>query len=312
MTDWMEPIGSYLTREERADRYGGAKFGGIEPSRKTANVFLYSDPEEAEAFGYNFDGWNKDASAFSYTGEGQVGDQLFRDGNKALAHHAEDGRALRLFIADGIVEGTNTKKQRYIGAFQVDPYYPHRQEEAPDRNGDPRTVIVFRLIPAGDVEVRDSDRSSTGEPSDSAHASLVDIESHEASTFEQPGTQPLTAIRVESDLVSRYTVREAAEGRTLKRWRIMPPGELRPIFTDLYDPQSCELVEAKGTTTRLAIRQAIGQLYDYRRHLPDPNPRLSVLLPHRPSDDLLNLLKSCGISCIFETDRGQFDRVEAP
>ena len=66
--EWLEPIGTYLTREERATRYRGAKFGGIEPSRKTPNVFLYSDPAEGEAFGYNFDGWNEDESVFLYRG----------------------------------------------------------------------------------------------------------------------------------------------------------------------------------------------------------------------------------------------------
>jgi 5-methylcytosine-specific restriction protein A len=298
-----------LTREERRDKYGGSTYGGIEPSRRTPNVFLYTDPEEATAFGYNFDGWNADQSAFLYTGEGQVGDQLFREGNKAVANHQQDGRTLRLYKADGVVQGTNTKNQRYIGAFAVDTHRPPYEEEAPDRNGDLRTVIVFRLLPLGDVDIRESDRSPAGEPSSVAQSTIVPIESHDAATFEQPGSEPRTAARVESDLVTRYAEYRARQGTTLIRWRIIPPGELRPLFTDLYDEQANELIEAKGTATRMAIRQAIGQLFDYRRHLPMESPHLAVLLTHAPSDDLQDLLRSCGVACLYETDRGHFERI---
>jgi 5-methylcytosine-specific restriction protein A len=310
VVDWLEPIGEYLTREERRTRYGGSLYGGIEPSGRTPNVFLYSDPTEGETYGYNFDGWNEEGTAFLYTGEGQVGDQLFRDGNKAVANHEQDGRTLRLFVADGVVEGSNTKNHRYIGAFRIDPLQPHLIEEAPDRNGDIRTVIVFRLLPVTDAYVRESDRSQTGEPSGLPQATLVDAEAHETPTYEQAGGQPTTAIRVESELVARYKDHQAGEGQTLRRWKIVPPGEVRPLFTDLYDTHANELLEAKGTATRLAIRQAIGQLYDYRRHIPVATPRLGVLLPHRPSDDLLDLLRTCTISCIYETDRGVFERVD--
>jgi hypothetical protein len=311
VVDWLEPIGGYLTREERQARYGGGQYGGIEPSAQSPNVFLYSDPTEGEAYGYNYDGWNEDFTVFLYTGEGQVGDQLFRQGNKAVAKHERDGKTLRLFVADGVVEGSNTKNQRYIGAFRLDPNQPHLTEEAPDRNGDIRTVMVFRLTPIGEVDARESDRSRTGEPSGDPQVSLVDVEAHETPTYQQAGGQPTTATRVESELVARYKDHQAAEGHTLQRWKIVPPGEIRPLFTDLYDAQANELVEAKGTATRLAIRQAIGQLYDYRRHVPAAAPSLAVLVPDRPSEDLLDLLRTCTISCIYETERGVFERVDS-
>jgi hypothetical protein len=308
--EWLEPIGAHLTREERAARYGGAKFGGIEPSRRSPNVFLYSDPAEGEAFGYNFDGWNEEGSVFLYTGDGQVGDQLFRDGNKAVANHVEDGRTLRLFLADGLVEGTNTKSQRYVGPFRLDAELPFFYEEAPDRNGDLRTVIVFRLVPDGDTDIRSSDRSATGDPVAVTQANLVDVETHATPTYEQSGSQPVTAVRAESELVARYRKAAAAQGHTFKRWKIVPPGELRPLFTDPYDQSANELIEAKGTATRGAIREAIGQLFDYRRHIPPDDPHLAVLLPHRPSEDLVDLLHTCAITCIYETDRGVFERTE--
>jgi len=73
----------------------------MEPSAKTPNVFIYSDPSRGMAHGYTFDGWAPDGEVFLYTGEGPVGDQLMRDGNKALLDHKKDGKAVRLFVADG-------------------------------------------------------------------------------------------------------------------------------------------------------------------------------------------------------------------
>ena len=37
------------------------------------------------------------------------------------------------------------------------------------------------------------------------------------------------------------------------------------MFCDLYDKTTRTLYEAKGTTTRMAMRMAIGQLADYAR-----------------------------------------------
>lgn len=82
-------------------------------------------------------------------------------------------------------------------------------------------------------------------------------------------------------------------------------------FTDLYDVTADELYEAKGTATRDAIRRAIGQVFDYRRHIPRPAVNVAVLLPHRPSDDLLDLLLSVAIACVYEESSGDFVRVEA-
>jgi hypothetical protein len=55
--EWDLPIGALLSRAERKARFGGAMYGGIEPSSSSPNVFLYSDPARGEAYGYNYDGW---------------------------------------------------------------------------------------------------------------------------------------------------------------------------------------------------------------------------------------------------------------
>jgi len=64
------------------------------------------------------------------------------------------------------------------------------------------------------------------------------------------------------------------------------------------------LIEAKtaseGPSGRSQIRQAIGQLYDYRfTHLPKRNVDLAVLLPKQPSSHVQELLASLGIELLW-------------
>jgi hypothetical protein len=53
---------------------------------------------------------------------------------------------------------------------------------------------------------------------------------------------------------------------------------------------------------------AIGQLYDYNRFV--KASLLTVLVPTRPSDDLLELLAVRQMSCVDETTLGSFVRVD--
>ncbi|WP_326645260.1 hypothetical protein OG884_12625 [Streptosporangium sp. NBC_01755] len=266
-----------------------------------------SDPARGKSFGYNFDGWNEDHTIFLYTGDGRVGDQQMRDGNRAiLEHHAKD-RALRLFVADGLIPGTKQKNHRYIGKFEVDVERPFFLEEAPDQNKELRTVFVFRLRPLSEVLYRDADRSSSGDIRLTTEAVLVPLEAHVSQTFENPGAKATTAVRRESELCARYV---SHLGRVFQRWKIIPAGETRPLYTDLYDQEENELYEAKGTATRDAVRRSVGQLLDYQRHI-TPKPKLTLLLPHRPSDDLINFLHDVGISCVYEEPETGFSRIGA-
>jgi hypothetical protein len=105
--------------------------------------------------------------------------------------------------------------------------------------------------------------------------------------------------------VARYLSQLEKEGHTCVRYRIRPPGELRDLYTDIFDQTENVLYEAKGVATREAVRMALGQLLDYSRHVPgDPSP--AVLLPARPSDDLVALLQKNKIGCVYETGLGNF------
>jgi len=307
--EWDLPVGALLSRAERKVRFGGAMFGGIEPSRRSANVFLYSDPSKGEAYGYNYDGWTDNGRMFLYTGEGREGDQPMSHGNRAILEHRDRGRSLRLFVADGWVEGTGQRSQRYIGEFEIDHANPYSLQEAPDANGENRTVFVFRLQPIGEALRRDSDASTVSDAEPEEFAALVAVEENIGTSFEVAPREGTTATRREGELVDRYT-NWTGPGHVFGRWKLRTPDELRPLLTDIYDETENILYEAKGTATRVAIRMAIGQLLDYRRHIDRPGVRLAILLPHRPSEDLVALVTGLGIAVVAEEDRGGFESIE--
>jgi hypothetical protein len=135
----------------------------------------------------------------------------------------------------------------------------------------------------------------------------VDIEAHNTETaFIDPEHEPYEAERREARLVKAYEQHLKRLGHRPYRHRIRPAGEAKPLFTDLYDPVDHTLVEAKGTTTREAIRMAIGQLCDYRRFVSEAR-HLAVLVPTAPRPDLEELVKSCNVSVIYpDENSGEF------
>lgn len=299
MSDWTLMPGDVTTRREVADAYGGATQGGIQPSARTQNVFVYVDPTAGEQHGYAFDGWADDG-AFYYSGEGQVGDQVLTKGNAAIANHVADGRALRVFEAVG--SGPGGKRQRYLGEFAVDPADPYRTETGPDRNGNPRAVLVFRLIPHGAVETRSSLTPAVTPHTESKRAQLVSTETNLATEFPVSAVEEHQGRRWEADLMARVENLLTEQGRTVRRWRIQPAGETSPMFTDLFSVEDNELFELKPDASRTHIREAVAQLLDYRRHL-DNTIRCTVLVPVTPSQDLRNYIRDTGLHlAVFADD----------
>lgn len=319
-TGWTLEPGQTLGRRARMAQFGGAMYGGIQPSATSPNVFVYSDPQAGTAYGYNFDGWNAERTVFLYTGEGRTGDQIDQSGNAALLNHHDAGRAVRVFVADGTEEGSEAKVQLYLGEFEVSPDRPTLPAEAPDQDGVQRKVFVFRLRPIGTVLWRDQDVSAIGDapttrqvvtvavdsaalPAGSAEA--VPIEALRAHEFPVGGSTAVTAVKREAELVTRYQDHLEKRGATCVRYKLRPPGEFRDLFTDLFDRTANVLYEAKGVATREAVRMAIGQLLDYSRHIPT-TPDLAVLLPTSPTADLCDLLSRHNIRCVYEDSAGVF------
>ena len=71
MTVWDIEVGEKVTRQEIMDAYGATIQGGIQASRKTPNIMLYTDLSLAEKHGYTFDGWSPtEDGVFYYSGQG--------------------------------------------------------------------------------------------------------------------------------------------------------------------------------------------------------------------------------------------------
>jgi hypothetical protein len=287
-------VGDRIKRTKLHDRFGGGRQSGISPSRSTPNVFIFSDPASGEQHGY-LDSW-KDDGCFHYTGHGQRGDQQMTGGNRAILDAGDSGKALRVFAGTGgVIE--------YRGQFELDEDPPFYRSDAPETGGGPlRSVIVFRLRP---LEGRPE--SPSGLPA-IQHKTTVDNvpveENNTEKTVVDPAREPYEAERRESALVQRFKNYMQTRRHTVKRFRITPAGEAKPIFTDAYVKDLNILVEAKGSIDRNSIRMAIGQLLDYRRFIEEAKVRCAVLLPEIPRQDLLELLAYAGVLIYFPEEQG--------
>ncbi|MFJ2868823.1 hypothetical protein [Kitasatospora sp. NPDC087314] len=333
--------GLMTTRAEVGAAFGGALYGGIEPAPDSDMVLVYSDPKVGELHGYTFDGQAEDddrGPLYLYTGEGKTGNQQFTGGNKALRDHAADGRTLQLFVADGNVIDQVTgrkkkgKRQRYIGQMILDPEQPYDRRRAPGTDGVERSVIIFHLRPDPQATFPPKFTPADAIPPATAHAvvnlevetepetdieaadaasagpSSSQVETEEHATDETvaniPGGQR-TIQRREGQLTKAYKAHLVAAGHTVKRFQISIEGVAGTLKTDLYDVTDNVLYEAKGTVRRDDVRMAIGQLFDYRRHIDAPEGlRLAVLLPGDPGKDLRVLLDTLGIALVIRTGEG--------
>ncbi len=301
----MTELGAEATRAELQALYGGGRQGGILASTKTPNILVFTDPSAGKQHGYNFDGWDPDGSVYNYTGEGQTGDQTLTSGNKSLLNHAREGRALRLFKWTGRKLSPGGKVHSYLGEFVVDADRPYRYERAPDNHGDDREVVVFHLKAKGDV-VRLP-------PVDAPHqdalivptSTTVPLEQWADDEYDVAGREPGKARRHESALVERYKLYLQSRGHEVERWRIQ--FYKTNLYTDLWDQTDNELYEVKSNASRPAVRMAVGQLLDYRRFLKN-TAKLAVLLPERPSDDLLDYIASVKMGCVYATGESTFER----
>lgn len=113
--------------------------------------------------------------------------------------------------------------------------------------------------------------------------------------------------RKEARLVQAYATYLRGQGHRVYRHTITVHGEV--LVTDLFDEATGELIEAKSSADRGAIRLALGQVLDYARYV-QPHTA-AVLVDRRPSTDLCNLLTTNRVNVIWpEGDR--FDREEGP
>lgn len=321
--------GLITTRDAIAAAYGCGTFQGIEPADKAGKVFVFSDPSAGEEYGYTFDGRAEDdefGPLYLYTGAGANGDQKPSGRNGSLLTAAEKNREIHLFVAHGKVPGSGAMRQRYIGQMMLDPIKPYDVRRGPGKDHVMRDVLVFRFRPAPGTTPAwtKADRLPAAAQSDyEITEPVVDVpelvtlpkqsgakvkETEQHSTAETTADIPAgqrKVVRREGELVKAFTAYLAAAGHKTHSFQITVKGEPGALTPDLYDATDHVLYEAKGLTTRANVRMAIGQLADYRRHIPNGHGlRVAVLLPSEPTADVQDLLAAEGVALVYQTENG--------
>lgn len=293
--EWTLQPGDTIERKELHSLFGGRTQGGIGPSAKTPNVFVFTDPVAGEKHGY-YDDWMPDGR-FHYSGEGQYGDQRMVSGNASILNHQAEGRALRVFQG---ARGTIT----YRGEFTIDQENPWYEADAPESNDGPlRKVIVFRLVPVDTQPKAPATKLGRLLEDSPNPVDVLPIERNETEkAFVNPNGEQYEAERKESKLVNAFAGYLTSKGHDSCRHRLLPPGESRPLFTDLYCKQLGLLLEGKGSVTRENVRMAIGQLADYGRFV--DHATRAILLPSKPRPDLIDLAHSQGCIVIWPEGKG--------
>jgi hypothetical protein len=128
-------------------------------------------------------------------------------------------------------------------------------------------------------------------------------------TITSPAPPVTRAIeRREQRLVDAYRKHMERKGHTIVRLKIVD-GMGQTLWNDIYDKDLSALVEAKGSSDRNSIRMALGQVLDYARGA-SVKVR-GVLVPDKPEDDLIDLLKQNDVVAIWTTRTGFADSAGA-
>ena len=130
----------YSRTRDIHDVYGGSRQSGISTPKDQPLIFLFTGGS-GEQYGYQ-DRWDAEG-VFLYCGEGQRGDMEFVRGNRAIRDHAAEGKDLLLFQSLGKGQGV-----RYMGTFACAGSV---HQPGVDRDGRPRRLIVFQLVPQADM-----------------------------------------------------------------------------------------------------------------------------------------------------------------
>ncbi|MFG2622422.1 hypothetical protein ACGFXC_32860 [Streptomyces sp. NPDC048507] len=319
--------GLITTREKVAEAFGGSIYsGGIVPAVRSGMVFVYSDPQVGEKFGYTFDGRAEDDDfgiLYLYTGAGSTGHQEFVRGNKTLLDTAANDRQVHLFVAHSRVPGKKEVRQRYVGRVVLDSEAPYEERWSPVEDGTSRRIIVFRFRAAAGAELllleqdalKPAARTSVIElPKEPAPPKVPRQAGTKDRKTEQHSASETTAYvsggsrmvrRREGQLVKAFEAHLEKAGHAFKSFQIIVEGEAGALRPDVYDATDHVLYEAKGQATRDNVRMAIGQLADYRRHIGNVEAlRVAVLLPSAPSPDVRDLLAAQRIALVYQTKSG--------
>lgn len=298
MSSWDIGLNEEMRRRDVQDRWGGQRQGGIATPRNSENILIFTNPSAGKKYGYDLHEGLREDGSYAYTGEGQVGNQVFLRGNKALLDSAENGKTIRLFRATG-------SWVTYVGAFALgDPGY--RIERTLDVEGSPRNAIIFNLIPLdADERLLPTYGGINATSSKTKPWSAPGWEEYQI-TQTSKGDESTTASRAEFKLQGDFGEWRQAQGHVMSRLILRVGNSF--ISPDLFDETTSELFEAKKSSGRGYVRTAIGQVLDYQNNARTVGLTVKpcILLPGAPPADLIALCEGLGISIYVPDDNSDF------
>lgn len=226
------------------------------------------------AVGENGTGWRSDGCYYFSA------DDLSPDVHRRLRVGARQGKPLHMFTRHW---AGRSQTIRYIDEFVVDDIMetvidPARPHERPR--------LTYKLRPAESVAHVPGQLGLACDPS------VVSFTHIERSDLLDAGIDldhPI-GVRDENRLVAQFCRHLRSKNHAVQRLQLRHTAGHRPLFTDIWVDTAFLLIEAKVRSDRDSIRQAIGQIADYTRFL--PNPRRAILLSSRPAEDLIALSHS--------------------
>jgi 5-methylcytosine-specific restriction protein A len=136
-------MGGHYVRKELHNQFRGGRQSGISSPKGEDFVFIFTGPS-GEKYGYEDE--FLDDGTLLYFGQGVRGDMEFtkNNGNTKIRDHKERGYELYVFE-----ETSESGVMCYVGEYE---YVDHDWVTAPDRDGNDREAIRFRLEPKGGVD----------------------------------------------------------------------------------------------------------------------------------------------------------------
>ncbi|MFJ9862719.1 hypothetical protein [Streptomyces sp. NPDC101165] len=192
--------------------------------------------------------------------------------NDRLVAEAEQGKPIHLFEMGGQV-------YRYIDEFTLEDVDP--PVTLPDHSGNPVCVPVFRLRPTEAVAHVPGQLESFCDPG------VITLKPVEQSALMGSSGAARQRLRPENELVLRFCEFLESRGHPSQRIQIRHTADHAPMFTDIWVDSALLLIEAKVRPERREVSNAIGQMADYTRFL--PNPQRAILLSGRPDGDVIEL-----------------------
>lgn len=286
MKDFSANIGDIIDRSAIHAVYGGRTQSRISPAGDARYLFLFIDPIGEEAAGCP-SGMAADG-CLHVAGEGLSRDQVMKSGNLSLLRHAEEGKALH------VLTKVEKGRFRYVGRFRIAPGTPFYRVDMPSETSPDviRDGIVFRLQPEGPV----------GAIPKSVLVSLPGSDPVQKTAAETLTLPDGKASRLDVALAASYALWMARLGFDLRAMSVTPDDEYQAIKVPVYDEGSGHVYCPCASSSRAAVRNAVGEAMDLKRVT--GAGEATLLLPSEPREDVMRLVEYAGLGVDWPRDNG--------